>query len=203
MKQVLFIVIALAILVLVYYLATFSVEKQDYTWKLMTLWAYSSKDTQHPEQHQRVVAKQTQNDLYKFHIPPKMCDAKLNSKPKSVHIEPVNYRPSFTEYSSGCPQQFKAADPDAPMRGTGVGEPAFPDINSLAQEYTKQCVGCKPTQKPTSSIPDPRDESTDNDFETVEYESVEPKVAGFVCQRPSGVGTPNDVYEPEFAEFKT
>ena len=144
---------------------------------------------------------QTQNALYDFHKPPSMCDAKLRSI-SNLTVSPMNDRPTYTEYSPGCPQQYKDSDPDLAIAGTGVGEPAYPDVNSFPAPFKKTCVGCRPEIKSNTSIPEPRDEYTDNDFEPITYPIEPPKVGSFVCQRSSGLGQPN-CESPDLAELSS
>jgi hypothetical protein len=133
---------------------------------------------------------QSKNSLFDFHKPPLMCDAKLRSV-SDLTVTPMNDRPSYTEYSPGCPQQYKDSNPDLAISGTGVGEPAYPDVNAFPAPFEKSCIGCRPTVNTSLSIPEPRDEYTDNDFESITYQIEPPKIGSFVCKRSSGLGQPN------------
>lgn len=160
------------------------------------VWWYKTYQSHVPKTHEA----QTENSLYDFHKPPSMCDAKLRSV-SNLNVSPINDRPTYTEYSPGCPQLYKESDPNLAVSGTGVGEPAYPDVNAFPAPFEKSCVGCRPTVSPNPVIPDPRDEYTDNDYESITYSVSAPKVGSFVCQRSSGLGEPNCEH-PDLAELK-
>jgi hypothetical protein len=136
-----------------------------------------------PEKHGKI-----ENQILLQHQPPALCEQKLTLAP-TCQPQAINERPLYTDFQPGCPLNLKATDPELATRGTGVGEPAFPDQDSFPAPFEKTCHKCKPAP-PNPSVPEPSD-AYDEDYELIDYEIRIPKSTGLVCARPSGVGEPS------------
>lgn len=132
--------------------------------------------------------EKVENKILLQHQPPALCEQKLTLAPV-CQPQAINERPLYTDFQPGCPLNLKATDPELATKGTGVGEPAFPDQDSFPAPFVKTCHACKPAP-PNPNVPSPSD-AHDEDYEAIDYEIRIPKSTGLVCARPSGVGEPS------------
>jgi hypothetical protein len=131
------------------------------------------------------------------HSTPTLCEATLNKAPKHVVAPslPYNENPGFIDFPSSC-QPYPKPNPELATRGTGVGEPAYEDINEFPAPYTndKKCCGRGDKHFFTVS---PNDEYRETNV-AIDYKINAPPINGLVCHRPSGIGEPAYEKENEF-----
>lgn len=136
---------------------------------------------------------------FQLQQPLHMCEAKLNRKPKyfAEPSEPINDRPGFVDFPTSCPHHPKP-NPELAEQGTGVGEPAFEDINEFPAPFKPQCK-CKQCSTPSNDQFNPSPSDAHNEiFGNIDYKITPPSVSGFVCKRPSGIGEPAFEKKNEF-----
>jgi hypothetical protein len=124
------------------------------------------------------------------HKAPTLCEAKLNQAP-TEEIYPssdFNEHPQLVNFPSSCTPHPKP-NIDAPMVGTGVGEPAYADVNEFPSEYEstplKKC-GLHSRKAFDVDASDIYNET--NGF--IDYPVSLPPISGLACQRSTGVGQP-------------
>lgn len=97
-----------------------------------------------------------------------------------------NFRPEFTDKPSEC----QVSDVEKPQEGTGVAEPAYPDVNEFPSEYC---------EKPDVStvVYDAQPHSTERDFTEIDFDITSSGVLqdDNRCIKKGGLGRP--VYENE------
>jgi hypothetical protein len=121
---------------------------------------------------------------------PKACDFHLNDRPAHVAhpSHPINETPEFVGYAPSCtkyPTRVELAS-----SGTGVGEPSFVSGNERPAPYTNMPAKCSKTLYDPHFNPDPS-HGDDETNAAIDYPNAGPRVRGFACQRPSGVGEPS------------
>jgi hypothetical protein len=133
---------------------------------------------------------------------PTLCEASLNRRYEhEAHpSSEKNETPLPVTYPSPCLRHVPAY-PERATSGTGVGEPAYEDVNEFPAPYQND------KKKPCSNgnrffNVQPRDEYSELNG-IIDYQINIPPVSGLVCQRPSGLGQPAEEKENEFpAEYK-
>ena len=176
-----FIVITLVLFVLAYYIIDTLLGSCNCN---KPYWAHTQSCPMHP------MYKEKTHQIYR-------CEQTLN-KPFKHHVEgaSINERPAFVDFPSICqsPPKF---DPNLAMKGTGVGEPAFEDVNEFPAPFSRDCQKCV-LPKPSNFDPKPSDGNDNEQNEKIDYHINQPRVSGFVCLRPSGVGEPAFEKQNEF-----
>lgn len=122
----------------------------------------------------------------------KYCDWLLNKKPE-MNVQasrPINERPSYVDFHPSC-QSNPVPNPDLAMSGTGVGIPAYADVNEFPAEYEKSVAKCCNTNTKSVFEPQARDEFGDDSFGSIDYEVNIPRIGGVVCKRNTGIGRPS------------
>lgn len=155
---------------------------------------YSQYHSTHQENHQQKPVE----DIMKQHHVPTLCDANLRKEPRYT-VDPStsqNEHPQLVNYHSHC-QIHPKANPELAAAGTGVGVPAFEDVNEFPAPYLKddKLRYNKSSAKFFNVLP--RDEF-DETNDVIDYKVNMPPVSGLACQRPSGLGEPAFEKENEF-----
>lgn len=173
---------------------------------VLTFWmnsGTSSRDQVYNHHHfHRDAIQQEKRERPLRHLDQKQCDWMLNEKNKFTveSSEPINERPSFVDFHPSC-QAHPTPNPDLALSGTGVGLPAYEDVNEFPAEFKKSSQKFCGVKLNKLFEPKPRDEFGDESFERIEYKVDTPPVGGTVCKRNSGVGRPS--FENEGEDFAT
>lgn len=119
---------------------------------------------------------------------PKSCDFHLNDRPAHVALpsNPINETPEFVTYSPAC--QKYPTRVELASSGTGVGEPSFVNGNERPAPYQKMPAKCHNAAFDPKFNPSPSQGGGDEAHGSIDYPNKGPRVRGFACRRPSGVG---------------
>jgi hypothetical protein len=152
---------------------------------------------QQPMQQGIVLKKQDNFPYDGCHQEPKHYNFELNKPPTYVAkpSQPINERPAWVDFPTSC-QSHPVPNIDLPMSGTGVGVPAFPDVNEFPAPFEKiPCAKCEDPKIEFNAVPS---DVYSNDKGIVDFPYSGPKVSGLACDRPSGIGEPAFEKQNEF-----
>jgi hypothetical protein len=124
------------------------------------------------------------------HETPTLCEATLNKEPKHdvKPSLPFNEHPGFVQFHSSC-QPYPKPNPELAESGTGVGLPAYEDINEFPAPYQNEKKKCNTRGDKHFFNVQPSDVNNETNG-IIDYTVHAPLVGGLACYRPHGIGEP-------------